>query len=35
MNNRDERRNELYGGQQPKKRSIIISAEEARARAIN
>lgn len=35
MNDIDERRNELYGGQQPKKRNIIISAEEARARAIN
>jgi len=35
MSDRDERRNELYAGQLPKKHSIVISAEEARGRAIN
>lgn len=36
MNDKDERRNELYGGQRIKPYSnVIVSAEEARGRAIN
>ena len=35
MSDRDERRNELYGGQMPIKHSVTISADEARERAIN
>ena len=36
MNDKDERRNELYGGQRLKPYgTVIVSAEEARGRAIN
>lgn len=36
MNNWDEKRNEMFGGQKPKPHTnIVVSAEEARGRAIN